>query len=263
MNKSKPVRAIARGLEVIDVLNAQRSTSVRDLGERTNMPRATLLRILRTLEDAGWVYRYRTSGCYRLTSEVCSLGQHVLTIDRLAETAAPVLDQLHEDFDCATEIAIFAGHEMRILDSRHAHTRKSRTRASSPSASILCSALGRAYLAFCSKKETTEILETLSRAPACREQIDCDGWLATVTDEIRAVGYALTGPGQCERHRRCEANDPAVAVPVRPNAYVRGCLGVSWNSEFGIRVEDVLAVVPTLMFGAQRIADELRRMESA
>ena len=79
-SKGKSVRSLARGLEVLRVLNEQQGTSLSLLSERTGMSKATLLRILNTLTEAGWVYRYRADKHYRLASEVCTLGQHVLTV---------------------------------------------------------------------------------------------------------------------------------------------------------------------------------------
>jgi IclR family mhp operon transcriptional activator len=236
-----------------------------DLSERTNIPRATLLRILRTLDDAGWVYRYRTNGEYRLTSTVCFLGQHLLTIDRLAEAAGPIMDRLKADFRCTTDIAIFAGHTMRILEStRQDHPRTHSVSADRDDTSMFCSALGRAYLAFCPTNERLAILEKLQRGSRKAQETDFDHHsLNELFANIRVTGYALTEPGHCKCHPSRVASQRAIAVPVRPNGQIRACLGVSWRPDSGSSPTAIRELVPALVTAAQSIADDLGRMESA
>jgi len=263
MNNSKPIRAIARGLEVIDALNAQHSTPMRVLSERTGMPRATLLRILKTLDSAGWVYRYRGKGDYRLTSKVCQLGEHLLTMDRLAETAAPFLDRLHDDFPCTADIAVCAGLEMRILDStRRDLPRRRKTNPGSVNAPVYCSALGQAYLAFCPPREKLAILEKLRAGVNACEMVDLDvRRLEALLAGVRSRGYAVIAPGQCEYHRSCGGDQHAIAVPVRPNGQVRASLGLSWVDDRDTSRRGPLEAVPTLVAAAQSIAEELRHVE--
>lgn len=264
MNNSKPIRAIARGLEVIDALNTQHSTPMRVLSERTGMPRATLLRILKTLDAAGWVYRYRGRGDYRLTSKVCELGAHLLTTDRLAETAAPFLDRLHSDFPCTADIAVCVGQEMRILDStRRDPPRRRRVATCHTKAPVPCSALGQAYLAFCPPRERLGLLEKLEAGSEETATLDLDVHrLEALLAGVRSRGYAVTVPGPCAYHRSCDDDQHAIAVPVRPNGQVRACLGVRWAEDRDPSRRGPLAAVPALMDAAQSIAEQLRQLES-
>jgi IclR family mhp operon transcriptional activator len=236
-----------------------------DLSERTNMPRATLLRILRTLDDAGWVYRYRTSGEYRLTSTVCFLGEKLLTVDRLVEAGGPVMDRLRKNYRCATEIAVYAGQTMRILDStRRYSSGKRKASAVCDSASIYCSALGRAYLAFCPASERLAILQKLKLSLGSAMEADFDHlWLEELFASIRVAGYALTEPGQCNCHRSRTADQRAIAVPVQRDGKIRACLGASWRFESRSSRGTIRELVPALVDAAQSIADGLRQMESA
>jgi IclR family mhp operon transcriptional activator len=265
MNNSKPIRAISRGLKVIEILNAHTSTSMCALSERTHMPRATLLRILRTLDDAGWLYRYRVSGEYRLTSKVCRLGEHLLTFDRLAETAAPVMDQLQKEFSCVSDIAIFSGQNMRILDSNHREPpRRRKFGAGCAMGSMSCSALGRAYLAFCSTSERQEILHRLELSePTAGKAVPVGRRLELQFAKIRETGYALVEPGPCECRRNCESSQLSIAAPVRPNGQVRACLGVRWTKESSSTHKGTTELVPALLDAAQDIANGVWQAESA
>jgi len=47
------IRSIERGLRVLQEMNLQPYTSIASLHERTRLPKPTLVRILKTLEQAG------------------------------------------------------------------------------------------------------------------------------------------------------------------------------------------------------------------
>jgi len=264
MNASKPIRAIARGLEVIDALNERHSTPMHVLSKQTGMPRATLLRILKTLHAAGWVYRYRANGNYRLTSEVCRLGEHLLTADRLAEMAAPIMDRLHEELRCPADIAICNGRDMRVLESTGRETlkgsRRNRENLLGSTVPMLCSALGLAYLAFCSATERQVILASLiddaeSADRAEHGQLHIHGLLSAT----RARGYAQVMPGECAQHVDCGRELWAIAVPVTVDRQVRACLGVLWPEELASVEPSARHWLPPLSAAAREIAEDLRR----
>jgi IclR family transcriptional regulator, mhp operon transcriptional activator len=55
--QSKPIRAFARGLAALEALNRSGSATALELARRSGVPRQTVYRLLRTLEDAGYVGR--------------------------------------------------------------------------------------------------------------------------------------------------------------------------------------------------------------
>jgi DNA-binding IclR family transcriptional regulator len=86
----KTIRALERGLQVLDALRANPISPLQDLHRATRIPKSTLLRILHTLDRAGLVSRRLADGHYRLSASagvVRKRDRH----DRVAEAAAPVL----------------------------------------------------------------------------------------------------------------------------------------------------------------------------
>lgn len=261
MSTTKPIRALARGLEVIQVLNERHSTPLSLLSEQTGLSRATLLRILNTLDAVGWIYRYRANGNYRLSSKICRLGQHLLTVDRIAESAAPVMDRLYREVGWPSDIAVCTGHGMQIVES----TRRARPKIDnlpSDHAPMLWSAVGRAYLAFCPTAERELILGNLRDSPECLDQAVYDQrWIEGLLEDARARGYGVAEPDG-ERRLNGKRGLGAIAVPVRTNGCVRACLSLVW-----IEGEDNLCRIsgewlPTLLAAAQEIADSLRWREA-
>ncbi|MDO8654921.1 MAG: helix-turn-helix domain-containing protein, partial [bacterium] len=62
--KVKTIRALDRGLEVLDFLHKARSASLHDLFLATGLPKATLTRIVVTLEKRGLVWQRIEDGAY-------------------------------------------------------------------------------------------------------------------------------------------------------------------------------------------------------
>lgn len=55
MARVKSIRALDRGLEVIERVRASGGVTLNELFIRTGLPRATLLRILKTLQEREWI----------------------------------------------------------------------------------------------------------------------------------------------------------------------------------------------------------------
>lgn len=252
MSITKPTRALARGLKVIQVLNERHRTPLSLLSERTGMSRATLLRILNTLDAAGWIYRYRADSHYRLSSKICCLGQHLLTIDRLTESAAPVMDRLYAQLELPSDLAVRKGRAMQILEStRRAHPEMGSRSLLNEHFPMLWSAPGRAYLAFCPAAECEAILDGLRDSPEHPDQAIHDHrWVEDLLEETRARGYGLAESG-------C-----AIAVPVKTNGQIRACLSLVLIEREDDPVSMAGERLPVLLAAAQEIADSLRRHEA-
>lgn len=257
----KSIHALARGLEVIQALNERPATTLASLSQRTGIPKSTLLRILKTLIAREWVYRYRTDSRYRLTSQVCDLGRHVMTVDCIAEAAGPVLDQLHKAVGWPSDIAVCNGYGMRVLDS----TRRLRSRMDVHNPldghfHMLWSALGRAYLAFCPADEREVILDRLRRSPDPLDQAGQNrSWVENLLGETRGRGYAVAEPGYCKRHLNCQHGLETIALPVQAGGHVQACINLIWigGRDGSGRVHELW--LPALRAAARRIGDALHR----
>ena len=108
MQGPKTIRALERGLQVLDALQASPIASLQHLHVVTRIPKTTLLRILVTLERAGLVSRRLADGHYRLgthASVVRKRDRH----ERVAEVAAPVLIRLCEKVRWPSDLFVAAG----------------------------------------------------------------------------------------------------------------------------------------------------------
>lgn len=229
----KRIRALDRGLVVVEHLSNSGLSTLADLRRRTGLSNATLLRILATLQDRGWVRRNIVEGQYELAH---SLGD-VLGADArahpLAEIAAPFLLEMETrkrgfPSDLA---ALLAPGKLEIIES---------TRIRGPFApgrtglgirpSLIRSAHGRAFLAFVSEAEHKVHLDAISNTDTRenRKWLE-DGSLTAELELTRDRGYGLRD----DHYFVHFALDPgpdlaAMAVPILSKSGIHGTLSILW-----------------------------------
>lgn len=225
----KSIRALARGLDVLKALQDRPATSLHDLHGDTGLSKPTLLRILRTLEEAGMVHRAIGDGRYRVSARVRFLGHDLSDHDAIAEQAAPVLDRLCRRILWPSDIAVYKDGAMEILETSRQQTPFLVNRARMGyRVHMLMSAMGRAYLAFCPRDERDRILARLRRSddPYDRRARERSAVLAILRQD-RERGYAVREPGYgywvTDRSRAA-----AIAVPVLLNSRVMASINLCW-----------------------------------
>ena len=113
---------------------------------------------------------------------------------------------------------------------------------------LLASALGRAYLAYCSETEQQSIIALLRNSPRPIDWPAGDpAYLAALVRGVRRAGYAVTPP---------IANDPiaGLAVPVRRGLRVFACLTMRYPRRAMIEAEAVKHYLLPLQQAASAIA---------
>ena len=92
MAEQDGVAAVDRALSILDAITEER-VSLADISKRTGLYKSTVLRLIRSLEKAGYVLR-TVDGAYRLGSKVLSLGALYQRYFRTSEIVPPVLEKL-------------------------------------------------------------------------------------------------------------------------------------------------------------------------
>ena len=71
----KPIRSFSRGLAVLSALNRHGSATALTLARESGVPRATVYRLLQTLQDEGYVGRRTADDWFHLRLKVRSLSE--------------------------------------------------------------------------------------------------------------------------------------------------------------------------------------------
>ena len=248
----KTVNALQRGLNVLKVINECGGCKIKDLQTLVNMPKATIIRMVKTLHQAGYVTR-DPSGAYKVAAKVMSLSNRYDLDEDLMIAAGPVLAELRRDITWPSDLASFDGDAMVILDTGKDPGTLGLNRSRGSRLPVLTTSLGRAYLAFCEPAEQAEVLKHLLNFEAKQGNSKIAlNRIKRILKETRTNGYAA-GDAEYLKSTR------AVAVPIlvggQPIATVN--LMVVTTAMVMAEVEDKF--VQPLQLAAQQIGEALSR----
>src|SRR5215469_4549774 len=104
----KSIRALERGLDVLQALQTGPGAGLKELHEITGLPKATLLRILRTLSERNLIWQRMADGAY-LPSTRSARSLAIDDTSALVEVASPIMAQLCERVNWPSVLAVRRG----------------------------------------------------------------------------------------------------------------------------------------------------------
>ena len=206
-SKKDFVEALARGLEVIrsfDRIHAKQTIS--QISERTLLARPTVLRLLLTLEELGYVRCQENS--YSLTPKVVDLGMAYISALGLYGVAKPHMESLSKEVDQSVSLAELDGSDT-VYTGRFEVAKiisvGVTVGARLPSAST---ALGRVLLAAVPDSELHDVLST----PSLSMFIPRNRFTA---EQIRPKLELVREQGWAESDEDLQYGVQAIAAPLR------------------------------------------------
>jgi len=251
------ILSLAKGLKVLDLLARESSLGFLQIKRALGLPSATLARILQTLEQEGWVSRRLVDGQYRLTSRVSGADALNLARGRLAEIASESLERMHRSILWPSDISICDGSRMLFLESnRGAGPLVIDRRIMDKFPSMLWSAAGRTYLAFCHVAERRKILANLlgSGLPDDEKASD-DAWVRGMLAQTRRQGYGQREPGYPSPDQKFMGQLGAIAVPIRARGRTLACLSLVWVLSMASKEQIVQSYLRLLQDTADTIGE--------
>ncbi len=224
-------RSIDRGLSVLEAVQDSGVMSLAALARRTDLPKATLLRICATLEARRWLVRRSSDGHYQLGSAFPRGQGRPGRVDRLVAVAKEELLRLSQDTGLGSDLAAaVGGGRIEIVDSTRAyplHGVYPDTVGFRPSP--ILSALGTAYLSALSGGDRGQALHDLvDRLP--RAEAAAISGLPAVLQGISRRGYAIRPEGYWGRAVDYGALPAAIAVPVIADSEALGAVNLGWTA---------------------------------
>jgi DNA-binding IclR family transcriptional regulator len=211
-----------RALDILELLACSPSPQgLTGIAERVQGPKATVHRLLATLQARGYATQDPQTGRYRAGVRCFELGSQWARQLDLRTVAAPHTAELNERSGETVHLAIYDHGDVVYVDkieSRHPVVAKSDLGRRCPAAYV---ATGRALLAYRPREELEEVLSGL--LPAFTPQsVTQPGELVALLDQVRRDGYAVN-------HGAYREGVGGVAAPVRdytgsPIASVGICL---------------------------------------
>ena len=232
---AKRIRALERGLVVIEALSQSGALSLAQLRMKTGLDNATLLRITATLIDRGWVRQLIVEKKYELSHSL----ENILGVQSrghpMAEIAAPILLKLRDNvLDLPSDLcAIIGDGQFEVVES----TRKKGPLAQARTGlglrpSVFHSAHGRAILAsMTDEKRNRHVTAYLNKAR--KEEV---AWYqrGLLTEQITATqkqGFGMREANYWELPFDGTAAIGAIAVTIKNQSGIYGSLSLLWLEE--------------------------------
>jgi len=222
-NPYKEVRALTRGIDIMEALADLGWARIGALSHYTGIDRATLYRLVQTLENRGYVARREEDGAVSLASKVLGLSDGVRHDDMIVQALTPILTQLTEKILWPSDFGTLNGGEMTIAASTHKLSPLSIHRnLIGKTRPLLRSALGRAYLGALSLDDREHVLSIVRRLGGDdANDLRSIGNIDALLDEVRIAGFA-TSVGLVED------NISAIAMPLRRGLRVVGAVNITF-----------------------------------
>lgn len=192
MEKGVPIRAITRGLSVLQAINRGGSITMMEISRSSQVPYPTACRIVQTLLHQGMIEREPARKRYRATALVQSLASGFQDENELVTIARPHIEALCSKLLWPISITSRVGAHMMVRDSTHTMTSLTLNNYYPGfTLPIMECSSGKAYMAHCNDDEREQVLEGLRMIEGAAEKL---GVLLMSNDTllkgIRRDGYA-------------------------------------------------------------------------
>ena len=216
------VESVRRALEILRVVNRLRIASVADIHRATRLPKPSIVRLLETLMVDGYVARDNLYGGYRVTCRTRELNAGYDGISMVIEASRALAIELTHRLKWPIGIGVLDGSAMSVqfwtgAISPRAHTNT----VLGLRPSLLTSAMGRAYMAFCPDDERTRLLAKLRADTAHGLTAEKENQLRNLLTRVRSKGYAMRDP------RTDPQETITLAMPLRFGGRVIASISIS------------------------------------
>lgn len=254
----KSVDALRRGLTVLHAIEQSSAMTLNELHIQTGIPKASLLRILKTLQECGWIARNELERRYVPAAAPGDSGPAAVWRARLSALAAPVRAALERRIPWPTDLAVREGTTMLILDAhRPINGLGVNYRVLGFRPAMLVSSLGRCWLAFCPADERRALIARLARSTNALDR------LATRANAVQRLVADGRARGYCARDPSELASDSperfgAISVPVFAGDRLLAALSCAWLPGVTNEASIVASCLPTLRDAARLIGERAR-----
>lgn len=251
---TKPVQALARGLDTLAYLNRSNGANSNQVAKAVGLTRGTAYRLLETMVVIGLLRKDPDRAGYWLTPAVRRLSDGFDEETWIADVARPVMEELGREIGWPVMLTTPRGAEMELRANTDFKTPLVFDRFPvGHRVPMLGSASGRAWLAF-APKVTRDIALSLIAAGSASEWRDLardSARLGRLLGAVRRQGWAIT-PSPTE------GGSTSLATPVMVEERCIACLGARYFTRAIPAATARETLLPPLRAAAQRLAEAVR-----
>ena len=238
-----PTGALARGLRLLAALNDLETATVSGLVKETDLPKATVIRLLQALQAEGYAAQDPETLTYRVTPKVASLSRSLIGKNQAESLIQVALDLLADELKWPAEYLVQEGSSMLIQANNRERAPIKLKLFERRRFPILDSAAGVAYLSGLSELDRVKWLKRLlkshSEIAAAKRRIE----------EAAEAGYATRSLNELGPNMR------VAAVPVPEGG---GAISMIYFDDVVARKHLEAVLLPLVTKAAANVAGALQ-----
>lgn len=249
--RSTDVQSLQRAFDILETIgNSAKGVSLREITEKTGLPKTTVYRLLGNLESRGYV-RCTSGGHYELGLKLLMMSQRVEQKFQLKHVARPIIQQLRDYSGETVHLGVLENNRVMYMDSVESHHPIRLVARVGATNSIHCTSLGKALLINRDDKAIAKILDLQVMEKRTAYTIThAKAFLAQMAD-VRKLGYALDDQESAEDCR-------CVGAPIYDHqGQVVGAISISGPvSRFSLTIIHT-SIAPKLLQATRQISQFL------
>lgn len=254
---------------VLQSLQASGAMTLGELYHLTEIPKPTLLRILKTLMEEGAIWQRMADNAYVPSFALARLTDQMSKESEFVEVTSQILHALSEEVKWPSVLAIPRHNAMEVIETnvRRAEIDHVALGPIGFRINILRSSSGRAYLSFCEDAIRRGILNNLQLSTREGDRLARnESYISNMLRETRAQGYALRHPdfGGHYDLPRSQSDDgrESLAIPIRLGNHVPGTINITWSKQVFSRAEAVERFLTPLKRAAKDIEGRIQNTKN-
>jgi DNA-binding IclR family transcriptional regulator len=246
------VRVLHKTLDILEILKERESGySLADLTRSVALPKATVYRILATLEKRGYLDRSQNNG-YRLAAKMFDLQRQDSLEQTLSRAAQPVIERLVEAYKETVNLGMLNAGEVVVINTVESPLGVRMSSKIGNRRYLHSTAIGKCFLAGLPDKDVARLIRLKGLPRLTANTLVTKPALAAELARVRKQGYAIDDQ-ENELDGRC------IGAPVHA-ADGRVLAAVSISSPvFRMDSQRARSLAPALKKACAEIAEAVRR----
>lgn len=220
-NTATGVQSLARGLKILVAVNEHTPATVTQIVSSTGLPKATVIRLLKTLKNEGYIDLDPQAGGYKSLPKVRLLASPMIMDNSFAVSTRQFLNDFSQLVKWPTDLLMPEGSAMVVQASNRDTAPIHIKRFEQGRFSLLQSASGVAYLSALDRQKCREIVSTITALQPNEEEANLLAKNAyTEIESCQQLGFAIA-----DYHAPIEGTR-AIAIPLMLNGEPFGALAM-------------------------------------
>jgi DNA-binding IclR family transcriptional regulator len=242
----KQVRVLQKTLDILETIKKERSgIGLAEVSRSVSMPKATVYRILTTLEINGYLDRL-TDGGYRMSDKLFSLQRDLSPAQNLLRVAHPIMEELAKECRETVNLGTMDGGEVVVIATVES---PNSVRMSSKVGNRRCfhtTGLGKVLLASMADQSIRRLVQLKGLPRLTPKSLTTQTALLAEIHQVRKQGYAVDNQ-ENELEGRC------IAMAIAGVKDMPAALSIS-SPVFRMDKRRLRSFVPLLRKGCEEIA---------